>query len=212
MKLEDFENFKHIMTALYSKYPQNPEIVFTLASAYQKQLDFSESLKLYERSYELGKNESIHNIIDLLFQRIGTCEYMTCSDNCCKSMLLKHANGAPVIDKIDLERLIANDKRNKCWIQTGETNKRQAIYNCTNFKTDQSCADYKNRPQICIDYPLSLLNKRKTCTYQFALNNNTPKFNSSQTLSVVLQILEKAGYKNEVETLISLNQHLFKTE
>ncbi len=166
------------------------------------------ALKYFEQAFDLGYQKAIEEIFKIIFTREGCCDYINCTDTCCKNVMLKGIDGKTIQNNANFELLLQNDERNTCWNKDRSNSKGDWIFECKNLGENNYCNNYEMRPDTCRDYPSSILTTRSACSYSFILNNNLPKFNSSKTLNVVLHILREYQYISEMNHLIKLNKDL----
>ena len=163
----------------------------------------SKAFRCFERSFDLGNNKAIHEIAKLLFVRTGECDFENCTDCCCKGVLLKGIDGNFIKNNIALSTLVRHDNRNNCWSKININTKGYWVFECKLLGEANFCKGYENRPEVCHDYPSSILTTRSACSYHFELKNNIPKFKSKNTLNVILHLLKTYGYENEYKKISS---------
>jgi len=188
--------------------PNNKHVLFSLGLSYIKQNNNQEALKYFEKSFDLGLEKSISEIVKILFTRTGYCDYDNCTNCCCKGVILKGSDGKTINNKESFNQLIANDSRNLCWTKDRENSKGTWVFECKNLKSNNYCSDYDMRPNTCRDYPSSILTTRPACSYTFKLKSDPLKFSSKNTLKVILHVLKAYKYESEMDLLLNNNENL----
>lgn len=207
---EKYDEAEKVLTVAQTIQANNKQILYTQGLIQTKLNNKQRAIKLFEQSFDLGYEASIVEIIKLLFERTGKCDFENCKDTCCKGVILKGTNGKTINKEISFNQLINNDSRNSCWIKSKETTKGNWIFECKKLGENNFCNDYANRPENCRSYPSSILNTRKSCSYRFELNKENIKFCSKNTLNVVLHILKTYGFHSEMNLLATINKQLLQ--
>lgn len=207
---EKYDEAKKVLGVAVSIQPNNKQILYTLGLIHTKLNNKQQALDFFEKSFELGYEASITEIIKLLFERTGSCDYENCTDTCCKDVILKGADGKTINSVNSFNQLLNNDSRNSCWIKSKVNAKGNWIFECKNLGENNFCNDYSNRPENCRTYPSSILNTRKACSYKFELVNEKYNFKSKNTLTVILHVLKGYGYSKEVKQIALNNQDILK--
>lgn len=88
-----------------------------------------------------------------LFWISGDCQL---SGNCCKTIML-YKNRKPIDNKKSWLNLLKKEKKYTPFYPEYTNTKKNKIsyFNCKNLKDDNTCRDYKNRPDFCKNYPIS---------------------------------------------------------
>lgn len=208
--LKDFSASEKLYEQLIKINPNSGDLLYSAALVYKAQNNIFKAIKKLELAFEKGNNQSIYEIINLIFERKGFCDYQNCTDCCCSNVLLKGTDGKYVSNQGSFEQVMSNPYENQGWQKTGKNKKGEWIFACKHLGENNVCKIYQSIPQICKDYPSGILSMKKSCTYYFELKQKLPKFNSVQTLAVILDILDAYKYHNEKEILAKQNLHLYR--
>lgn len=205
---KEFNNSLEALQKAFTINHKNKGLLYNIAIVYQELGNNIEGFRFFELAYQVGNTKAIEEIVKVLFERTGFCDYQNCANPCCKAVKLKGINAHTVANAQSLNSLIISDKRNSCWYKSDEDEKGHWIFECKNFGENNFCNDYENRPQTCRDYPSSIISTRSCCSYKFKLKENSIGFTSASVLYVVLDILEAYKYKEAKEKLLKQNKHI----
>lgn len=194
-----------ILQQANSLEPNNKQILFSLGLSHAQLNNNQEAFKYFEESFDLGLDDSISEIMKLMFTRTGTCDYKNCTDTCCNAVILMGIDGKPINNENSFNLLVNSDSRNACWLKQESNSENPWVFDCKNLGTDILCTDYENRPENCRSYPSSILTTRKACSYTFELTNKNIVFSSTNCFKVVLHILKAYNYESEIEELTNKN-------
>lgn len=203
--LEEYSESEKLYDKLLIKNNKSAELNRCIALVYQAQNRIVKALDFFEKSFELGSNKSIYDILNLIFERKGNCDYLNCKDTCCRNTILRGVDGKTIKTEQAYNDLMENPSENHGWQKNDENGKREWIFSCKHVNELNICSIYKDRPQICKDYPTGILSLKPTCSYNFELKKNLPKFKSKLTFNVIIDILDAYGYKNAKNKLIGSN-------
>ncbi len=207
--LKEFAESERIYRVLYKQNKESGDLIYSLALVLKAQNKTTEAFEFLQLAYEKGNDQSIFDVINLIFERKGDCDYENCKDCCCKNVKLKGLDGLFVKDTLSFERLMANPNENQGWQKSGESFKGEWIFACRHLGENNVCKIYQERPQVCRDYPSGVLSLKKACSYYFELIPDIPKFTSKVVFDVVIDILQAYNYLKEKEILLNHNSHLF---
>lgn len=206
----DYEKSLEFLQDALKINQSNKGLLYNVAMVYKELGNEEQAFRYFELAYEAGNNRAPEEIIKMLFERKGFCDYENCANPCCTKVKLKGLNALPISNKQSFKALILNDNRNNCWIKSGKTKKGHWVFECKNFGENNFCKDYENRPDTCRDYPSSPLVKRDCCSYSFELEQNPITFKSSSTLAVIMDILDAYNYPDAKKQLMLQNKELIK--
>jgi tetratricopeptide (TPR) repeat protein len=204
-KRKEYSEAIEILQQANSLEPNNKQILFSLGITEVELKNNQEAFKYFEKSFDLGLDDSIAEIVKLLFRRTGTCDYENCVDTCCKAVILTGIDGKSVKDENSFNLLMNNDSRNKCWIKNKSNSDTPWVFECKNLGLNNYCNDYDKRPENCHSYPSSILNTRTACSYTFELADKNILFSSTNCFKVVLHILKAYNYESEIKELTNKN-------
>jgi tetratricopeptide (TPR) repeat protein len=204
-KRKEYSKTIKILQQADSLDPNNKQILFSIGLSHAQLKNNQEAFKYFEKSFDLGLDDSIPEIMKLIFTRTGTCDYENCTDTCCNAAILMGIDGKPINNENSFNLLLNSDSRNTCWIKQGSNSENPWIFDCKNLGTDIFCNDYENRPENCRSYPSSILNTRKACSYKFELADKNIEFSSTNCFKVVLHILKAYNYEPEIKELTNKN-------
>jgi tetratricopeptide (TPR) repeat protein len=207
-KRKEYSEAIEILQQANSLEPNNKQILFSLGVTEVELKNNQKAFKYFEKSFDLGLDDSISEIMKLIFTRTATCNYKNCIDTCCKKVILTGIDGKSVNDENSFNLLLNNDSRNKCWIKQESNSENPWIFDCKNLGTNNICTDYENRPENCRSYPSSILNMRKACSYKFELADKNILFSSTNCFKVVLHILKTYKYESEMNQILNDNKTL----
>ncbi|MBN2894249.1 MAG: tetratricopeptide repeat protein [Bacteroidales bacterium] len=201
--LKEYEKAENIYEELYKNSQDSGDLINSLALVYKALNKTDKAFLFFQLAFEKGSNQSIYEILNMLFERKGICDYLNCKNSCCNNVILKGVAGKIIKDIFSFERLMANPNQNHGWQKVSENKKGEWIFACKHVDDKNVCKIYDSRPQICRDYPSGIFSLKPECSYYFELIENLPKFESKSTLAVVLDILEAFGYQKEKQKLES---------
>lgn len=207
-KSKKFTEAIEILQQANSLNPDHKQILFSLGLTYVQLNNDQKAFEYFEKSFDLGLDNSIYEILKILFVRTGNCDFENCSDTCCKGVVLKGIDGKTINSENSYNQLCNNDNRNSCWIKSEVNSKGNWVFECKNLGSNNFCNDYENRPENCRSYPSSILNTRKACSYKFKLTDKNFRFKSTNCFKVVLHILKAYNYHAEIKELSMLNKNL----
>ncbi|NJO87508.1 MAG: tetratricopeptide repeat protein [Chloroflexia bacterium] len=208
---KEYDKALEVLQKAFQINKTNKGLLYNLAMVYQEIGNEEQAFRYFELAYEAGNNKAIEEIIKLLFNRKGFCDYENCENPCCTKVKLKGINALTITNKQGFKALVINNPQNNCWIKSGKTKKGHWVFECKNFGENNFCNDYENRPETCRDYPSSLIVKRACCSYNFEVKENSILFKSKATLTIVLDILENYKYQSAKEQLLLQNKVLLKS-
>jgi tetratricopeptide (TPR) repeat protein len=200
-KANQYEHAIPILEELLLRKSNNAEVQFLLGLNLVS-INPNRSFQLFEHALANGKDEALTEIMKLLLVRKGICDYKNCTNCCCKGVSLKGSDGKFITNANALKILQETDERNTCWFPSGTTKDNVMVFNCKHHNSDNSCAAYSQRPQVCIDYPAHILQLRKACSYYFELKEDTPAFSTTLAYKVVKEFLETSGYALAAKKLL----------
>jgi len=93
---------------------------------------------------------------------------------CCKDLRLFYS-GIPLTDINEFNELCATYPEYSIFKLKHKSSNGQLVFFCTNLGKDNKCSDYKNRPDICINYPkvnTQIRFKKQLKNCGFNLNNS----------------------------------------
>jgi tetratricopeptide (TPR) repeat protein len=209
--LKEYSEAEIIYENLFEKNKNSGDFLNSMAQVAIAQNKIQKSINLLETAFEKGNNQSIYDIIKIIFERKGICDYENCTDCCCSNVLVKGIDGKYVENQVGFEKMMANPYENQGWERIGENDNGEWIFACKHLDEKNVCKIYENRPQICKDYPSGILSLKKVCTYHFDLISELPKFQSLTTFAVIIDVLEAYHYQEEKKILVEFNFHLYQT-
>lgn len=207
---KNFEESVETLMLANSINNSNKGVLYNLAMNFVELNQFQNAVFFFEKAYIAGNDKAIEEIVKLLFERTGICDYANCGEPCCKSVKLKGVNAQNIKTQEAFESLKIADPRNSCWYKNSEDSKGHWIFECKNFGEGNFCIDHVNRPQTCRDYPSSILLLRKSCSYHFSMINHKYKFSSKDVVMVLIDILESYKFTEESKELYKQNINLFE--
>jgi tetratricopeptide (TPR) repeat protein len=205
---KDYNESIEALQAALKINKSNKGLLYNIAMVHAELGNEEQAFRYFEHAYQAGNNKAVEEIVKLLFNRTGFCDYENCENPCCTKVKLKGTNALTISNKQSFKSILINDPRNSCWIKSGKTKKGHWVFECKNFGENNFCNDYENRPETCRDYPSSLIVKRACCSYNFELKENPVLFKSKSTLAVTLDILDGYKYHQAKEQLLSQNSDL----
>lgn len=207
---KNFEESIETLMLANSIISSNKGLLYNLAMNFVELNEHQNAIFFFEKAYLAGNDKAIEEIIKLLFERTGMCDYANCGEPCCKSVKLKGVNAQNIASQESFESLKIADPRNSCWYKKAEDSKGHWLFECRNFGEGNFCIDHVNRPQTCRDYPSSILVLRKSCSYQFDMINVEYKFKSKGVVMVLMDILKSYQFIEESKIFYENNIDLFK--
>ena len=112
-------------------------------------------LFFFNLNYHLIKSDTVGRLIwnfikCELFYIDGDCQK---SGNCCQKLQLKR-DGSWLFSMTQFVKAKAQNRQYQRFFPTLK-NGRIAYFSCQFLKSDKTCADYSNRPEVCRQYPYS---------------------------------------------------------
>lgn len=200
--LKKYDDAEKIVSNLYIYNKKSGYLLYSMALIALAKHDTVKAFHLFEKAYEYGNDNAIYKIISIIFIKKGVCNYKNCNDCCCKNVILKDFDGKTIKNEAAFNNYLENIESNKDWRKKRENKNGEWIFECSNLLENNACKTYSNRPQICNDFPTSILSLKKSCSYYFELIKKPPKFKSKQVFMVILDILEAYNLNKEKKILV----------
>lgn len=180
--------------------PENVQLLINAGLAYVKLGIQKEALLFFEKAVDLddavlsNSHTAVNEIIKMLFERTGECNFCAGRAMCCKNVRLSIHNGC-VDSEEKYRQVVACDQRNESWVYSSTDENGHWRFDCRYITAEGKCSIYSSRPQICMDFPSQpfQLSKNPQCSYRFVVREDKTEFSSINAVRKILEFLQAEG-------------------